>query len=259
MPFLSPGHHSAPSQDMVHGLRWTRAIFEDGTEEIVEDNTSIIVELRDEAHKASLNKMNRFQWHGFTIYLKQQVEYIDDEFEVVDDDTAIVGGSVVTCSFRATSTNRDLHQVAAAQLRLATLDDDGHRVAGVMEDNERHACIQESEDYADMLFQFERQAEELEEIAVFEKAVDARSAFVAKNGRSASKAEAADLAGLSQHSLGPMLLNARYVDSYVEGETKSKQSRHRKKLPGWRLVRFLVMSISAILKPWRLTGKNGTI
>ncbi len=135
------------------------------------------------------------------------------------------------CSLRATSMDRGVHRVAAAQQRLVTPGDDGCQVAGIMEDNERHACLQESDDYAEMLFQIEKQAEELEEIAVFEKAVDVRYAFVAKHGRSSNTVEATDMAGLMQHGLGPKLLNARYVDSYVEGQTRSKQSRHRQKLP----------------------------
>ncbi len=187
LPIVSTVDHYAPSRELVTGLRWTRAIFEDGVDEIVHDNMSIIPELRDEAHRASLLKMNREAWHGFTIYLKTHVEYVDDEHEVFDDDTAIAGGSVRACSLRVTSMDRGVHRVAAAQQRRVTLDDDGCQVAGIMEDNERHACIQESDDYAEMLFQFEKQAEELEEIAVFEKAVDARYAFVAKHGRSSAK------------------------------------------------------------------------
>ncbi len=95
-----------------------------------------------------------------------------------------------------------------------------------MTDDCAHPCIQESEQFEELLLNFERQAQEMEEIAMFEKQVTARCLYVAKHGRAAGTAEAADLAGLGEHGVGAKLLNARCIDSY-NAEQRSSRSRHR--------------------------------
>ena len=106
-----------------------------------------------------------------------------------------------------------------------------------MKDHHEHGSLLEP-GYEEVLFEFERQQQEMDEIALFEQQVSARQAYVAKFGNSSSTQEHADMAGLAMHGMGPRLLNARYMDSYSDSQ-RSAQARHRSKLSGRMLPSLL--------------------
>ena len=96
----------------------------------------------------------------------------------------------------------------------------------VMDDTFVQPCLQESEDWPRLYHDIEVQRERLEEMAWFEREVDART-NARKSVANWSKDHAGDIAGLSAHDSPPRLLRQ---DDLTDGDVLRLSKTHREKV-----------------------------
>ncbi len=146
----------------MSGLRWTKALFSDGSQMIVEDDSSIPAAARSAELKAHVEKLTSSDWRGWTIFIKIGFSYFDDE-EVerrkekeesgyVDPpDVALTAGRS-DCGLRPAIVRPKKGHILRVQKKLDNAS---------MLDSCEHPCLQESEQFDELLLNFERQAEEM--------------------------------------------------------------------------------------------------